>query len=67
VGLELASRAGFNPDASVSLWEKMGRAKEGSGGPGFLFTHPTGPDRIRQLQESVPKVRGLYQQAVARR
>ncbi len=67
VGLELASRAGFNPDASVALWEKMGRAKEGSGGPGFLSTHPTGPDRIKRLQENVPRVRGLYQQAIARR
>jgi Zn-dependent protease with chaperone function len=68
VGLELAARAGFNPDASISLWQKMGQAKgEGSGGPSFLSTHPTGPDRIQRLQENVPKVRGLYQQAVARR
>jgi len=68
VGLELAARAGFNPDASISLWQKMGQAKEGaSGGPSFLSTHPTGPDRIKRLQDSVPKVRGLYQQAVSRR
>ena len=68
VGLELAARAGFNPDAAISLWQKMGKAKgEGGGGPSFLSTHPTGPDRIQRLQENVPKVRGLYQQAVARR
>jgi len=67
VGLELAARAGFNPDASISLWEKMGRGKENGGGPAFLSTHPTGPDRIGRLQENVPKVRGLYQQAIARR
>ena len=67
VGLELAARAGFNPDAAVTLWQKMGQGKEGGGGPSFLSTHPTGPDRIRRLQENVPKVRGLYQQALARR
>ena len=68
VGLELASRAAFNPEASIRLWEKMGQAKGGaSGGPSFLSTHPTGPDRIKRLQENVPKVRGLYQQAVAGR
>jgi len=67
VGLELAARAGFNPDAAISLWEKMGKASGGSGGPGFLSTHPSGPDRIKRLQENVPRVRGLYQQAVARR
>ncbi len=63
VGLELAARGGFNPDASVSLWQKMGQASGGAGGPGFLSTHPTGPDRIRELQANVPKVRGLYEQA----
>ncbi|WP_172223978.1 M48 family metallopeptidase [Caenimonas soli] len=67
VGLELAARAGFNPDASIRLWEKMSQAKGGNGGPTFLSTHPTGPDRIKRLQENVPKVRALYQQAIARR
>jgi Zn-dependent protease with chaperone function len=68
VGLELAARAAFNPEASIRLWEKMAQAKGGaSGGPSFLSTHPTGPDRIKRLQENVPKVRGLYQQAVAGR
>lgn len=63
VGLELAARAGYNPDASVTLWQKMGQASGGAGGPGFLSTHPSGPERIRELQANVPKVRGLYQGA----
>ena len=67
VGLEIAARAGFNPDASVSLWEKMGRAAGSGGGPGFLSTHPSGADRIKRLQDNVPRVRGLYQQAIAGR
>ena len=62
VGLELAARAGYNPQAAVNLWEKMGRIT-GNGGVGFLSTHPTGPDRIRILQANVPKVQGLYEQA----
>ncbi|MBX3655814.1 MAG: M48 family metallopeptidase [Ramlibacter sp.] len=62
VGLELAARAGYNPDASVALWKKMAAAT-GSGGPGFLSTHPSGPERIRQLEANVPKVRGLYEAA----
>lgn len=66
VGLELAARAGFNPDASISLWDKMDSAGGGNG-PGFLSTHPSGPDRIKRLRENVPRVRGLYQQAVTRR
>ena len=62
VGLELAARAGYNPQAAVSLWRKMGQAT-GEGGIGFLSTHPTGPDRIRQLEGNVPRVTGLYEQA----
>lgn len=63
VGLELAARGGFNPQAAVSLWQKMAQAGGGAGGPSFLSTHPSGPDRIQQLQANVPKVQGLYQRA----
>ncbi|MEO7400473.1 MAG: M48 family metallopeptidase [Polaromonas sp.] len=63
VGLELAARGGFNPQAAVSLWQKMAQAGAGAGGPSFLSTHPSGPDRIQQLQANVPKVQGLYERA----
>ena len=63
VGLELAARGGYNPQASVSLWQKMAQASGGAGGPSFLSTHPSGPQRIQELQSNVPKVQGLYQRA----
>lgn len=65
VGLELAARAGYHPQAAVTLWQKMGRATGSGGGQGlaFLSTHPSGPDRIRELERNVPKVEGLYRQA----
>jgi Zn-dependent protease with chaperone function len=66
VGLELAARGGYNPDASVTLWEKMAKASGGSSG-GFLSSHPAGPERQRRLKENIPRVRGLYREAVARR
>ena len=62
VGLELAARAAYQPQASVTLWQKMTAAGGGSG-PAFLSTHPSGPERIRELQDNVPKVEALYQQA----
>lgn len=63
VGLELAARGGYNPQAAVSLWQKMAQAGGGASGPSFLSTHPSGPQRIQELQSNVPKVQGLYQQA----
>ena len=63
VGLELAARGGYNPQAGVSLWQKMAQAGGGGGGPGFLSTHPSGPERIQHLQDNVPKVQALYERA----
>ena len=66
VGLEMGARAGFNPNAAVSLWEKMEQVSGGSGSA-FLSDHPSGADRLRRLRDAIPRVMGLYQQAVARR
>ncbi len=62
VGLELAARGAYDPQASVSLWRKM-LAANGSGGPAFLSTHPSGPNRIEELQHNIPKVQTLYERA----
>ena len=59
VGLDLASRAGFDPRAGVSLWRKMGAASKGAP-PAWLSTHPAGPDRIRQIEGLLPMVEPLY-------
>ena len=66
VGLEIAARAAYKPEASVQLWQKMASLKGGAEGPAFLSTHPNSPERIRQLEANVPKVLPLYQQALAR-
>ncbi len=64
VGLELAARAGFAPHAGASLWRKMAAASgSGGGNLAFLSTHPSGPQRIRDLQANEPKVQGLYERA----
>jgi Zn-dependent protease with chaperone function len=63
VGLEIAARAGYQPAASVQLWKKMSTVGGGKGGLSFLSTHPSGPERIRQLQANVPKVETLYERA----
>jgi Zn-dependent protease with chaperone function len=66
VGLELGARAGFDPHAATSLWTKMDRVAGSSGGLAFLSTHPSGPDRMRRLAQNIPRVEGLYRQALAR-
>ena len=62
VGMELAARAGYNPQAGVTLWQKMGAASKGAP-PEFLSTHPSGPTRIKDIQANLPKVVPLFDRA----
>ncbi len=62
VGMELAARAGYDPRAGVTLWQKMGAANKGAP-PQWLSTHPSGKSRIAEIQANLPKVMPLYQRA----
>tara|TARA_R110001583_G_scaffold130834_1_gene282548 strand:+ start:43877 stop:44695 length:819 start_codon:yes stop_codon:yes gene_type:complete len=63
IGLELAARAGFNPNAAVTLWQKMA-AENPASPPEFLSTHPASQSRIQDLQTLAPKVMPLYDAAI---
>ena len=65
IGVELAARAGFDPLAAISLWEKMGRAS-GSGTPQWLSTHPSNETRLADLRVYAERVQPLYRAARAR-
>ena len=62
MGLELAARAGYNPNAAVTLWQKMS-AQAGETPPEFLSTHPSNENRIADLKGLIPSVMPLYEQA----
>jgi Zn-dependent protease with chaperone function len=63
VGMDLAARAGFNPRAGVTLWQKMSAAN--SAAPlEFLSTHPSGDTRIEDIEQHLPEVLPLYEKAV---
>jgi len=61
VGVELAARAGYDPRAAITLWQKMAQASGGGGGPAFMSTHPTASDRIQDLQKYAAQVMPIYQ------
>jgi len=65
MGMELAARAGFNPYAAASLWQKM--EKVGGKGPvEFLSTHPAPVNRQTALKNLAPRYMYLYRQTGVR-
>lgn len=62
IGVELAARAGYDPRAAITLWQKMG-ALGGERPPEFLSTHPSPASRMAELRTAADRVMPLYQQA----
>jgi predicted Zn-dependent protease len=66
IGMELAARAGYDPSAGVTLWQKMSQASKGAP-PQWMSTHPSGETRIDTIKKHLPEVMGLYERAKARK
>jgi Zn-dependent protease with chaperone function len=64
IGLELAARAGYDPQAGITLWQKMGQAAKATP-PTWLSTHPSGEDRVRRIKDALKQVMPLYEKAKA--
>ena len=65
IGIELAAKAGYDPRAATTLWQKMGKAG-GSAPPQFLSTHPSDTTRLERLGKLAPKMMPYYQAGGAR-
>src|SRR5688572_27408868 len=66
IGLELTARAGYDPRAGVTLWQKMMNANQGGRPPEFLSSHPAEASRVQQIQALLPTVMPLYAAAQRR-
>jgi predicted Zn-dependent protease len=65
IGIELAAKAGYDPRAAVTLWQKMGKVG-GANPPEFLSTHPNPSNRQKTLRRLAEEMRPYYEQAKAR-
>jgi predicted Zn-dependent protease len=63
IGVDLMAKAGFDPQFSVSLWQKMEQATQGKQPIEFMSTHPSHATRIQDLEKHMPQAMVLYQQA----
>ena len=60
IGIELAARAGYDPRAAVTLWQKMAKVG-GNAPPAFLSTHPSDAQRQQRLAALVQQMLPYYQ------
>ena len=60
IGIELAAKAGYDPRAAITLWQKMGKVGGGAP-PAFLSTHPSDAQRQERLAKLSPKMMPFYE------
>jgi predicted Zn-dependent protease len=60
IGLELVARAGYDPRAGITLWQKMMNANQGGRPPELLSSHPAEANRVREIEALLPTVLPLY-------
>lgn len=61
VGLDLMSKAGYDPRAALALWKKMDAASGGDKTPEFLSTHPSNEKRMQDIEAALPKYMPIYE------
>jgi predicted Zn-dependent protease len=61
IGIELAAKAGYDPRAAVTLWDKMAKVG-GSRPPEFMSTHPDPYNRQKRLSQLVDRVDPYYRE-----
>jgi predicted Zn-dependent protease len=66
IGMEIAARAGYDPEAGITLWQKMSLVARGTP-PTWLSTHPSSEDRVRRIKGAMKDVAKLYEKAKANR
>ena len=67
MGVLYMARAGYDPEAAISFWQRMQQASGGGQQPEFASTHPSGESRIAHLREIMPRAKAEYNKAAAAR
>ena len=66
IGLMYMSRAGYPPEESVEVWERMEALSGGRSLPAFLSTHPSHAQRRANLREWMAQAKKRYQRSALR-
>ncbi|KFG96178.1 peptidase M48 [Burkholderia paludis] len=67
IGGDIAARAGFDPRAAITLWDKLAIATRANKATGFIYTHPYSTARRQDLLNRLPDLMPLYAKAIGKR
>jgi predicted Zn-dependent protease len=67
MGVIYMARAGYNPEASISFWQRMEQVSSGEQPPEFASTHPSSESRIAHLREIMPRAVAEYSKVAVNR
>jgi predicted Zn-dependent protease len=66
IGSDIASRAGFDPRAAITLWDKLAVATRGNREQGFIYVHPYSVARRLDILKRLPDMLPLYAKAIGK-
>jgi len=66
IGSDIASRAGFDPRAAITLWDKLAVATRSNRTQGFIYVHPYSPERRADIMKRLADMLPLYAKAIGK-
>lgn len=66
IGSDIAARAGFDPRAALTLWDKLAMATRADRDQGFIYVHPYTPARRADIAKRLADMMPLYAKAIGK-
>ncbi|WP_420819356.1 M48 family metallopeptidase [Paraburkholderia flava] len=66
IGSDIASRAGYDPRAAITLWDKLAAATRSNRDQGFIYVHPYTPARRQDIMKRLADMLPLYAKAIGK-
>jgi hypothetical protein len=66
IGSDIASRAGYDPRAAITLWDKLAAATRANHEQGYIYVHPYTPARRQDIMKRLPDMLMLYAKAIGK-
>lgn len=66
IGSDIAARAGYDPRAALTLWDKLAVATRADHDQGFIYVHPYTPARRADIAKRLADMMPLYAKAIGK-